>query len=490
MYRQPSKRRLLLQRIAVYGLMTISTVGLVTVLIFIMLGYQFNRNDGKIEQGGLVQFETRPSGADVTIDGVNFGSQTSTKSTLTAGSHAIKMTRSGYADWQKTVSVVPGSVLWLNYARLIPSDLKVANVADFATVSSTAASEDNKWMAIKEDPSTPVIRLANLTQDTIKMTNLDLPAASFTHPGADKPQTFTLEKWDPTSRYLLVRHTYEDKLEWIVVDTQNVSETKNITTQLGVNASKVVFSNANSAILYALIDTTVRKIDVGDNTLSGPLLTNIADFSLYDRSTITYVSLLDPMTRARTIGYYDDGAKKARTLRSYSDDGTLPLHLAIGKYFDDVYAAISYGENIEILKGDLPRSDTDTPSVMQPAGTMTLPGGAQYLTIKTDGRFVIAQAGATTATYDLELKKMTTTTLKGTSEVVKELDWLDNYMPWSDRDGMLRFYEFDGANQHDIMPVTPGFSVTLSPTGKYVYGIVASKDGTKFHLERARLILN
>jgi len=487
MYRQPSKRQIILQRIVVYGLMAVSVVTLVTILIFVMLGYQFNRNDGKIEQGGLVQFESRPSGANVTIDGSAFGSQTSTKATLTAGNHAIQMQRNGYKTWQKTVNVVPGSVLWLNYARLIPNELKPSHIAEFDEVTSAVSSDDNKWMAIKEAPSTPLIRLADLSGDKVKITDLELPADSYTHPAEGKTHAFTLEKWDPDSRYVLVRHVYDDdKTEWMVVDTRNVSNTKNVTALLGITATKLVFSDSNSAIMYALTDThDVRRIDLGSNTLSGLLLTNIADFSLY-RSGVTYVTLLDPATKARTVGYLDEGAAKPRTLRSYGDDGTTPLHLAIDKYFDDTYAAISYGDTIDVLVGELPKDDK--PSLMKSRGTMTVPGGIQYLSTKTNGRFVVAQAGAAFTVYDMELGKITTTTAKGSSDVTREFDWIDNYMPWSDRDGMLRLYEFDGANQHNIMPVVPGLSVTLNPGGKYIYGISAS-DG-KFHLTRTQLQLN
>ena len=489
MYRQPSKRRLLLRRIAVYGSMTIAVVGLVTVLVFVMLGYQFNRSDGKIEQGGLVQFESRPTGANVTIDGATFGSQTNTKTTLGAGDHFIKMDHEAYRTWQKSVNVIPGSILWLNYSRLIPNDLSPSSVANFATVSSAAASVDHKWMAIKEASSTPVVRIADLSGDTVKLTTLTFPGGSYTKPEEGKTQSFSLQKWDPDSRYILVKHTYDDsKLEWIVLDTRDVSRTKNITTLLGINASKVEFSNANSAVLYALADGAVRRVDLGQTTLSGPLLNGIADFNLYDDSTIAYVTLLDPTTKVRTVGYYEDGAKKPRTLRSYSDDGTTPLHFQVDKYFDDTYAAISYGENVEVLIGDLPKSDDEKPSLMKVASTMTLPGGIQFLSTKTNGRFVVAQSSDTFTVYDLELKKMTATKLKGTSPVTEELDWLDSYLLWSDRDDMLRFYEFDGANQHDIMPVVPGFGVTLSPNGKYIYGISMSKDG-KFHLSRVQLIL-
>lgn len=120
---------------------------------------------------------------------------------------------------------------------------------------------------------------------------------------------------------------------------------------------------------------------------------------------------------------------------------------------------------------------------------MILPAGVQYLSRMTDGRFVVAQTGGMYQTYDIELKKDTATTLKGTTDVTKQLPWLDDYMLWSDRDNMLRFYEFDGANQNDIMPVTAGYSVELSPNSKYVYGVIKSSDG-QYQLERVQLILN
>jgi len=91
-------------------------------------------------------------------------------------------------------------------------------------------------------------------------------------------------------------------------------------------------------------------------------------------------------------------------------------------------------------------------------------------------------------TYDVELNKMTMTTLKGASDVTNQLQWIDGYMLASDRDGMMRFYEFDGENQHDIMPVVPGFSITLTPNEQYVYGITKSLNNS-YHLTRARLIL-
>lgn len=488
MYRQPSKRKLLIQRISVYSLMTVAIFGLVTVLIFVMLGYQYNGNDGKIEQGGLVQFDSQPTGADIILDGVKFGTRTTSRATMTSGPHTVVMQDSGYQTWQKSINVVPGSVLWLNYTRLIPKTLTPINEADFSSMSSTVSSKDGKWMAIKDVASTPTIKLYDLSNDTVQSKELTLPSGSYTTPLDPSTQTFSLDSWDAGNRFILLKHTYDgSKVEWLVVDTQDISSTKNVTTLLGVDASKIVFSNNDSNLLYAQIGQEIRKIDLNAATLSRPLVTHVADFALYSDSMITFSTVLDQTTKTRSVGYYIDGTDTPHTIQTYTDDGSAPLHLTVGKYFGDTIEGISYGTTVQVLKGNLPRDAT--PLALKTVVTVTTAGAVQYLSSMTNGRFIVAQSGATYTTYDLELNKTTATTVKGTSDVTKELQWLDDYTLISDRDSILRLYEFDGANPHDIMPVAAGFSITLTPNEKYLYGITKSANDS-YHLTRVRLILS
>lgn len=489
MYHPPSKRKQLVQRTATYALMSVSVVGLVVVLVLIMLGYQFNRNDGKIEQGGLVQFDSQPAGGSVAIDGNSFGSRTPSKTTLTAGQHFISMQRSGYRTWQKSIDVVAGSVLWLNYTRFIPNELKPASVSNFSVLTDSSPSPDSKLMALKDAPDTPNIKLANVTGDDVKTATLTLPADSYTIPSAGQTQSFTLDKWDKDSRYLLVSHTYDGtKQEWLVVDTDNMANTKNITKLFGVSPSKLVFSENNSQILFAQIGSEVRRMEIPEGVMSGPLLTNVAEFASYDR-ILEYITLPDPTTKQRTAGYLTEGATKGRALRTFSDDTTIPLHMTLSKYFGDTYISVVHGEQMEVLTGDLPRSDSTQSLSLEAVTSVPIPAGTQYLSSQTEGRFIIAQQGATYVVYDLELKKMTKTTLRGASPVTTELKWIDGYTVWTDQDSRLRLYEFDGANQQDIMAVTPGFSALITPNDKYLYGITKSEDG-QYHLTRVRLTLS
>lgn len=488
MYHAPSKKKQLTQRIVVYSSMSLAVISLVTVLFFFMMGYRFNQVDGRIQQGGLVQFESRPNGAFVEIDGSRFGTRTTAKTTLAAGPHTIMMSRDGYQQWRKSIEVKPGSVLWLNYARLIPLTLKPDNVADLTAISSSAASPNKRFMAIKEEADTPVIKIADLSQADVRMDAITLPESVYTAPAKAEDQRFTIEGWDTASRRLIVRHVYGDnKTEWLVVNPQRVDEAKNLTTLLGVDVAEIAFHPTDSDTVYVRVADEVRRVDISAATLSGPLVKNIEDFSVY-RDTILYTTKLDKETQSRTVGYYDNDSRQARTIRTYASSLKGPLHVAVGKYFESTYVALSQGDTVEVMQGSLPRSNSDEVSTLTTVATMTAPKGVKDLSIETNGRFVVAQSASSYIVHDIELNKTTNTALYRESDTQHQLEWIDEYMLWTDQGGILRTYEFDGANQHDIMPVVEGQSVTLSTNGTYLYGISQSEDKT-FHLTRVRLIL-
>lgn len=489
MYHQPSKRVQFWRRFASYGTTVLAVITLVTVLVFVILGYQFNRKDGKIEQGGLIQFASQPSGADITIDGLKFGARTSTKTTLASGAHYITMDRDGYQTWSKSVSLQPGSILWLNYTRLIPKNLPVETVASLPTVSSSLASRDQKWLIVATDAALPEFELSDISQQTPVVTKLALPATLYTAPPVGKAQHFTLIEWDKDSRYVLVRHTIDGgATEWLWVDTQSVDNSKNISTIFSVPIDSIRFSASSSQAFYALTNGDVRKIDLGAGTISRPLVSNVEDFELYKDNGIVFTTKLDVTTKQRSVGYVLDGDTAPHILQSMTDDGTTPYRLAIGEYFSDTYVVISYGTKLTVRSGTLPKTASDL-GAMQAVTTQLLKEVPTHLSMNTGGRFVLAEAPNSYAVYDLEVRKLSETPYKGTpSATQRPLGWIDGYMPWSDRDSMLRLYEFDGTNQHDIMPVASGQAVTLARSGAYLYAISPAADGHQ-SIERVKMIL-
>ena len=486
MYHPPSKKQQLIRRTITYSLMSLSVALLVAILLFVLLGYQYNRSDGTLRQGGLLQFISAPSGASVKVNDQTLGSQTPTKLTTSAGQHAVVVTRDGYRPWQKTVQLHAGSVLWLNYIRLIPTTPKTSSVADFASLSGALGSGEGNYFAFIENPSAAKVTIAATGSDTVRITALTLPETSYTRPtGTDaaSASVFTLEQWDESERYLLLKHVYDQtKVEWIVLDRDNVNDTHNLTTLFNIPIAKAQFNPSNSRQIFTLSGGDIRRADLGNETLTRTFVSSVADFSVYERDLIGYTTLPDA-NGARSVGYYRDGTEKPYVLREVASS-TTSLHVALSEYFGETYVAIADDTRTDILKGTLPNASE--PAALKVVATMDLPGGVQWLTRNENGRFVIVQNQGTLMTYDLELARASTVQLAETTATTRPQRWIDNYMFWSDGAGILRTYEFDGANQQDIMGVAPGFDVRLSPSGKYIYGV--SKTDAGYSLQRAQLL--
>ncbi|OYW84406.1 hypothetical protein B7Z17_04140, partial [Candidatus Saccharibacteria bacterium 32-49-10] len=325
-----------------------------------------------------------------------------------------------------------------------------------------------------------------LQRDTPTYETVELPETSYTKPAENQTGSFEIVSWDNSERYLIVRYVYDNdqKVEWIVVDRDNPDEARNITRLLDVPADKVLFASRNGRTLYIKSNNDVRKVDLVDATLSRPLVSNVADFSVYSEEILTYTTRPNE-AGAREVGYYRDGRDLPQPIRTYDATMIDPLHIAIGEYYDETYVAIAHGEVVETYKGRLPVPESV--SSLKLVSTMNLTSDVTKLDIRGGGRFVYARHGTEFATYDLEREELHQTTLEGSSGGTAQIEWLDQFMLWTDNGGQLSFYDFDGMNRQTIVAVEPGFDVTLNPNGRFVYSV--GRDDSGYFLQQVRLQL-
>ena len=472
-------------RVAVYSAMTISVITIVALLMLIVLGYSFNQRDGKLEQGGLLQFASVPTGASVTLDELTLGSRTNTKSTVETGTHTVSFDLAGYRPWKKTITVTAGQVGWVNYARLIPNKLAPQSLRTFTTLTGSLASPQQNYILFHETSDRPSFEVADIQNDTVRYTALALPQSSYTAPTEGKTQSFSMESWSGDERTVLIKHSYDDdKAEWILLNRDQVEKSVNLSTMFGIAPTKVVFAGEGDRLLFVQVDGAVRRINLDDQTLSRPLVSNVAMFTMFDEKTIVYATAADS-AGARTVGYAATDIAQPVTVHEYGADMTAqPLLVAMDTYFNKHYVTIVHGQVMTIESGDLPTL-TSKGSLKQYASA-TISAGATELTTNRNGRLSVVQLSDGYATYDLELKKFDKTTWTYQSTAQRPLQWLDSYILWSDNDGYARIYDFDGANQQTIMNVVEGNAVTVTNNNKYFYGVTKSDKGVS--LSRVQLL--
>jgi hypothetical protein len=488
MYQQPSKRKKLIKLIAVYVIMTLAVIAIVTLIVFFVLGYRLDTGNGRLEQYAFLQFSSIPSGATVTIDGMGVGSKTPNKSSVPAGKHEVVMWRDGYETWRKNVDIKAGTLTWLNYALLIPKKLTVEPVASYESIYMTLASPEGHYILVEGRADTPTFDLVDLGSDTIKSTKLTISASLYSEPTTTGvTHKFTISKWDEGGRYVLIKHTYGDKYEWLVMDTQDVALTKNITRLFDVSISSISFYGTSGNIFYVLDLNDIRKLDLSAETISKPLVSSVTSFEIYnDSNIITYVGNGTAGTSQRVVGIYREGDSKSYVLRTVTSSADVPLYIATAHYFNEDYVVIAEGKKVDILSGSYPDTTSDSVTSLKVIASFMSKEDIHNLMFSPTGEYVFIQSGAYFASYDLEYQTFTSSTIEGTGDV-PTIKWIDNNHVWSDYVGNLTIREFDGTNSHSINPVLAGQDATLTHNGRFLYSVNKSTAG--YQLQRVRMIL-
>lgn len=481
MYRAPSKRAQLIKRTIVYSAMTTGVILLVTFLVFIMLGYRFNRDTSSIEQGGLVQFASRPDNAKVTIGKAELTDLTPSKITVNPGTYDVRMARDGYKPWAKNVDIRAGEVLWLNYAQLVPETVETIELTKFDTVAQAKSSPNGDRFALLTDASKPEITYVDITGATPRLTTLTIPTSVLP---VDKVPSFTLSDWASDSDRMLVDMTFEGTTQRLVVDRREPNRTINLSTAYEADIAEVVFDPRSSERMIVRSSSgDLRTIDTAASAQSGVLATGVTSMSVYGNDAVLLVQALPE--NAQSVGYLSLGSDEVRELKRV--DSAERTIVAASSYFSEPHVAIATGSKLDVYKlRSLPSSRSSDAISMTSVSSEILPGAVDHLSIRSSGRFVIAQYAGGVQTYDIELDKQTLTAFK--APVAEELRWLDRYHFYMTNGTDLEVMEFDGANQQRIASLSTTFDAVQSDNGEFIYSINRAADGT-FAIQQSRMIL-
>lgn len=468
------KRKLVLY--FTYGVMTMAVALISAVCIFLVLGYRFDFKNGDVEQGALLQFRSFPSGATINFDKETLSFVTPGKRNVALGQHNVTMELDGYKTWEKTFSVKASELRWLNYARLIPEDIKTTNVKEFPAVSGLLPSPDKKWMILSPVADKAEFTLVDIRdEDKPAFASLNLSASSYTQKEG-QPHKFTIVEWDFGARYVLVKHEIGEVSEYLRIDRTDADNTVNISNELGLKLSDIHFSGTSGSVFYALENGAIRRLDSNAGTISQPIVRDVAAFEVFKTETLSYVK--QPINDRVGVGVVVNG--KASRVATY--DNTLPILVDVNEYFNDYYFAIARGTQVELFKNPESRN-------REKLKTTTSPTALAWVQFSNSGRFIVAGNGSQFTTYDIETNVTSDVNLPGTAaNPAKPLQWLDDYYMVSTADNSLRITEFDGANQHVITSSVSGFPVTLNENGKLIYSLGKTQSGA-FVLQSSRMTI-
>ncbi len=459
-----------------YGFMTLATLVITAICLMIVVGYRFDITHGRLEQGGLLQFRSTPSGAAITVDGVKQDYLTPGKLDIRSGSHTVSMSKIGYGVWQKSITVRPGEVRWLNYARLVPDSISTVSRYTADSITSALQSPDRKYVVALSSASPTHVTIYDVRDpEKIVAKKYDIPD-NVTGATGDQSVTLGIAEWDFGSRFLLLKSTVGDQTSYLRLDrTTENGDPINITKEFNLPFSHMHFSGTSGRLYYTLTGQDLRKVDLGAKSVTQPLVTDVVRYVLFKESDIAFVTKSQSGVNAGV--YIND---KATIVRSYADDPSVMVD--ISEYYAHHYLAIVLKNKLTIIKDPIvsAKSSTDFANI-------TLPYEATWLDFANNGRFVSAGAGYALTTYDIETTEQSLVNNASNSPATKPV-WVDDFYFADNQNGSARIYEYDGLNEHSITKAEPTLPVFFSDNGKFLYSFIRQNDKTV--LQSSRLVLD
>lgn len=483
MYRRPSKRRQLIQRVLTYVLMVVSIVSITGIVLLIVLGYRLDSESG-LEQGALLQFDSQPNSAIVTVDGKELSGRTPTKTTVLPGQHSVSLSRDGYHPWQKQVNLVAGTLTWLDYGLLIPKDLPVTAIAQYPSIASVLTATNNQSMVILPNATKPELQRFDL-RNAMPVPQMTAVPRELVSAGtvAGATHQFSLTELTRDGRYALMSHTYTTpdspaQQEWLVVDTEDAGRTRNITRSVNIPLSEVHVMSTSNTNLYGVSNGVLTKLDVSAGTATPTVVTGVSQFAVIDGGIMTYTAIQP--SGETILGVYQDGNADTAVVRQLAVGQTGSI--AAARYYSDTYLAVTSANQTDILRGAFPHSD-DEVTKLKTVVSLQHQSPVTALSFSPLGQYVLMQSDTQFQSYDLEHDRRYATDVKG-----GQLRWLNKATLYLSAENQLALREFDGANYHVINAVIDGTPATLSPNGRFLYSIGRAADG-QLQLQRVRLIL-
>lgn len=417
------------------AVMVVAVIIMVVVLAFLVSGYWIN-SDFEVDRQGLLQLSSLPTGATVTIDGVenSWLQRTNTSKNLSSGEHTIVLSRDGYDTWTKTINISEGLLYRIHYPRLFLNDRSREKILDTATYSFATISPDHSYLILAN--GTTVWSTVDLNSETLKPAELSV-AKLFTHLGtpADTESLFTGEiksvHWDRDSTHALFNVQFSDATEWLLLDVKSPSNSINITKEFGGNFSDIQILDNSSNNLLVVQNGNLHRIDLASRSISNVLVSHVIDFDHFNQNEIVFsAENPDAISDADKyyIGTFKVGDSSITTLETLSS----PAKVTLSKFYEDKYVTVLEGQNLALYKRDGFMELADFELSFTP-GTIEVGHNGEFITMTADAKI---------ATLDMESMSV--------HEWLAEsgnFGWIDNDMIYTVQDGELIVYDYDGFNR-------------------------------------------
>ena len=393
------------------------------VILYQAYGFGLGKN-GIVIQSSLTFFSSKPNPANLYLNDKLYKSATNTRTALTEGTYKVRLERTGYKPWLRTVQIDGGKVQHFDYPFLVPKKLISKKVDSYpASLSLSTQSLDRRWLLTNDGVSGITFKILDIKTKPLKAAEaLALPSSLLADGGTSSQ--WQLVEWADDNTHVVLKHTYEaGKTEYILVDRTKPDQSVNLTKTLNITTADLTLKNRKYD-QYFLFDSVAKTLQTA--TLKDPVkpvLEHVLAFKSYSDDTILYatdngkaqsdtqIKLLvgKNMYQIKTV---KAGPTYLLDLTTYSNH----LYLAIG---------VSNRSRVYIYKDPVEQLATSPKLAIAPIQVLHIDQPTR-LSFSSSAQFIAAENSQHFAVYDIENKK------GYNYETIQPLDAPQIYATWMD----------------------------------------------------------
>lgn len=457
-----------------YVLMAIAVILTATLLLDQAQG--FGLKDGKVIQKGLVLVRSAPGAADVSLNGRKVD-VTEARLEPEAGAYSLKLSRQGYRDWQRALTVEGGSLEHISYPWLIPRDLTSPVIANYSNLPELATqSPDRRWLLVQQ-PGQPGTFDMYDVRDPKRVAGLKktivLPPATLSL----APGRLELVEWSNDNKHMLLRHISGDQSEYLLFSRDKPETSVNLTRDLQLTPGLMLTLQDKQSDQYFIHDLTTRTLSTASlaDPQSTPMLTGVLEYKTYGTDTVLYVSPLPGQTDRVQLRLFQGG--RQYVVRSMVASPT--YHLGLTRY-DRAWmvAAGSPAEDRVYIYRDVAAALSESPDrALVPAAVLKV-ANPTAVAFSANSQLLLAQnaspgaAGVNIAVYDAEYDRSHTYRMEHPMDAPQtKAVWLDSHHLQYVSAGKTMIFDFDGTNRQVLSAQDPAMPALFDTGYTTVYGL-------------------
>lgn len=470
----PKKSRAATVRLLVgYFLMAIALILMTYVLLNLASGYGLKQ--GKIIQNGIVFISSNPSDASIYLNGQRHDERSNARLILPSGTYTMSLSKSGYRDWQRALTVEGGSVERFDYPLLIPKQLSANAISGYGAVPNLVTeSPDRRWLIVQtagQMTNYDVYDLRDPEKILANKKTITMPAGVFGLPQTGGAQSLKLVEWSRDNDHLLMVHSVDNQSEYVVLSRSKPEESFNLTKKLQPNASTEVSLQDKKFDRYFLHDKAAQTLSTAtfDDVTPKQLLTGVIAYKSYGQDVVVYASKTGAAEGKVGVRLYQD--EQSYPIREVAQDAAYLLDLTT--YDGDWYVAVGTpGEDhVYIYKNPIERLKRDNNLPLVPVENLKL-AAPNYIEFSANSQYLLAESGQDIATYDAENERSYTYKIdKPIDAPQAHVTWMDGYHLAVVSGGAVTIFDYDGTNVQTLSSGLPGFLPFFDTSYKYQYAI-------------------